>query len=75
MKNASLTILPKTLLTIAIGMLLSVNAWAQEPKSVERDSKEWTAVRKHVDTKSITTYAGTNDKELLAEIVAHRTSK
>jgi len=40
-----------------------------------RESKEWTAIRKHVDSKSISTYAGTNDQELFAEMVAYRTAK
>jgi hypothetical protein len=173
MNNTYFTSLPKALLTIAIGMLLSVNAWAQEAKSLvdlknevkdalncsfvttegvpdneayevldfvlqdsktftfkhpylrkiaitnsdrgmytensgnftgitlpntrdkkfldyclrheighvidhareARDSKEWTTTRKHVDTKSISTYAGKNDQELFAEMVAYRTSK
>lgn len=172
MKKIDLTRLPKALLTIAIGMLLSVNAWAQEPKSLAdlenevkvalncsfittdgvsdkdayevlelvlqdsktfnfhipylrkitiakadrgeytensgyftgitlpnthdkkfldyclrheighvidhaknaRESKEWTSARKHVDTKSISTYAGKNDEELFAEMVTYRTS-
>jgi hypothetical protein len=40
-----------------------------------RESNEWTAARKHVETKSISTYAGTNDQELFAEMVAYRTAK
>ncbi len=40
-----------------------------------RGSKEWKTVRKHIDTKSISSYAGTNDEELFAELVAYRTSK
>ena len=40
-----------------------------------RESKEWNAARKHVETKSISTYAGTNDQELFAEMVAYRTAR
>ena len=40
-----------------------------------RASEEWKTVRKHIDTKSISSYAGTNDEELFAELVAYRTSK
>ncbi len=40
-----------------------------------RASNEWKTVRKHIDTKSISTYAGKNDEELFAELVAYRTSK
>ena len=40
-----------------------------------RASKEWKTVRKHVETKSISTYANKNDEELFAEMVVYRTSK
>ncbi|NMW22777.1 MAG: hypothetical protein HKK67_14385 [Chlorobiaceae bacterium] len=40
-----------------------------------RGSKEWKAVRKHIDTKSISTYAGKNDEELFAEMIAYRASQ
>lgn len=76
MKNTYFTILPKALLTIAIGIFLSVNASAQDLKSMAdirngvtenkaRDSREWTVAIKHIDTKSITTYTVKNEQELI----------
>jgi hypothetical protein len=78
---------------ITIGMLLSVNAWAQAPKSITettvevkpavhislnstqsisdkevKESREWTAARKHVDTQNITSYTGKESMELLAKV-------
>ncbi|MCX6178874.1 MAG: hypothetical protein NT163_05830 [Chlorobiales bacterium] len=76
MKNTSINWLSKKLPLLTIAMLLSVNALAEEPQSsAVQSSKEWTAVRKHVDTKSISVSTSTNDEKLLAEVVAYSTSK
>jgi hypothetical protein len=93
MKNTYITRLPKTLLMITVGMLVSVNVWAQTPKSLTeakveeklalnsclnatpavtdqevKESKEWTAARKHVNTQSITSYTEKDGMELLAKV-------
>jgi hypothetical protein len=76
MKNTSINWLSKKLPLLTIAMLLSVNALAEAPQSVAvKSSKEWTAVRKHVDTRSISGSTSTNDEKLLAEVVAYSTSK
>jgi len=93
MKSTYYTRLPKTLLMITMATLVSVNVWAQAPKSLTeatveaklalnscsnatpavtdkevKESKEWTAARKHVNTQSITSYTEKDGMELLAKV-------